>query len=165
MTTSALPIRLFATLFLFWLLLTGAPTPSGVMVGLVVAAGIAWLFQGNLSYLSGYRLSVASFIATVGFIGYFLKALVRSNLDMARVVLSPALPIDPAIVKVRTGLTDPVARLLLANVITLTPGTLTVEMEGEWLFVHWVVARSTDPEIATREIVSGFERYLEKMYD
>ena len=71
----------------------------------------------------------------------------------------------PAIVKVRTRLRHPVARLLLANSITLTPGTLSVELQGEWIYVHWVVAKATEPEAATAEIVAGFEKYLEVMYD
>lgn len=90
--------------------------------------------------------------------------MVRANIAMARLVLSPGLPIDPAIVRVRTRLTDPVGKLPLANAITLTPGTLSVEIEGEWLFIHWVVAGSIDPDEATRTIVAGFERYLEVMY-
>ena len=81
-----------------------------------------------------------------------------------QLVVNPALPVKPAFVKVHTRLTDPVARLLLANSITLTPGTLTVEIAGEWLYVHWVVAETTDPEAATQSIVAGFEKYLEVMY-
>jgi multicomponent Na+:H+ antiporter subunit E len=55
-------------------------------------------------------------------------------------------------------------RLLLANSITLTPGTLTVEMDGEWLYIHWVSVAADDIEAATAAIVSGFEAYLEVMY-
>jgi multicomponent Na+:H+ antiporter subunit E len=55
-------------------------------------------------------------------------------------------------------------RLMLANSITLTPGTLTVEMDGEWLYVHWTSVASDDIEAATSEIVAGFERYLEVIY-
>jgi multicomponent Na+:H+ antiporter subunit E len=55
-------------------------------------------------------------------------------------------------------------RLMLANSITLTPGTLTVELEDEWLYVHWVNIESDDVEEATASIVSGFERYLEVIY-
>jgi multicomponent Na+:H+ antiporter subunit E len=55
-------------------------------------------------------------------------------------------------------------RLMLANSITLTPGTLTVEMDGEWLYIHWVNVQSPDVEAATAEIVAGFERYLEVIY-
>lgn len=164
MTQAVLPIRLFATLVVFWVLLAGSLAPETIAVGVVVSAAIAWFFRNGLSYLAGYRMTPASFGATVGFVGYFLAELVKANFEMARLVLSPALPIDPAIVKARTRLANPVARLLLANAITLTPGTLTVEIEGDWLFIHWVSAKSTDPQVATDEIVAGFEHYLEKMY-
>jgi multicomponent Na+:H+ antiporter subunit E len=53
---------------------------------------------------------------------------------------------------------------MLANSITLTPGTLTVELRDEWIYVHWVTVESADIDAATAEIVAGFERYLEVMY-
>lgn len=157
--------KLFATTFIFWLLLNGTFQPGVIAIGLVVAGGITLFFQGSLSFLSGYRLSGASAKATLGYLGYFITELVMANLAMAWIVMAPDLPVAPAIVKVRTRLQHPVARLLLANSITLTPGTLTVEMHGEWIYVHWVVAQTTDPEEATRAIVAGFEKYLEVMYD
>ena len=95
---------------------------------------------------------------------YFLKELVRSNLRLANVVLSPSLPLNPGIVKVRTRLTSRMGRLLLASSITLTPGTLTVALQGEWLYVHWVRVDHDDIDGATASIVAGFERYLEVMY-
>jgi multicomponent Na+:H+ antiporter subunit E len=55
-------------------------------------------------------------------------------------------------------------RMLLVNSITLTPGTLTVELNGEWLYIHCVTVDSADIEMATANIVSGFEHYLEVMY-
>ena len=90
--------------------------------------------------------------------------LVHANLPVARIVLAPSLPLNPGIVKVRTRLKSKMGRLMLANSITLTPGTLTVEMLGEWLYIHWVTVDSTDIEAATASIVSGFEHYLEVMY-
>lgn len=53
---------------------------------------------------------------------------------------------------------------MLANSITLTPGTLTMEIDGEWLYVHCVTLESTDIDEATAQIVAGFESYLEVMY-
>ena len=83
---------------------------------------------------------------------------------MAKIVISPDLPLNPGIVKVRTKLKTAMGRMLLVNSITLTPGTLTVEMDGEWLYIHWVSVDSPDIEVATAGIVGGFERYLEVMY-
>ncbi len=164
MSATAAPIKLFATLFLFWLLLSGALTIETVAVGVLIAGLVALALSADLSYLSGYRFTPASLTATVLYVGYFLIQLVKSNIAMATLVLTPALPVKPAIVRVRTGLKNPIARLLLANSITLTPGTLSVEMKGEWLYIHWVVAEATEAEAATRAIAAGFERYLEVMY-
>ncbi|GGD46347.1 Na+/H+ antiporter subunit E [Sinisalibacter lacisalsi] len=160
----AAAIKLFATLFVFWLLLNGNAAPGTLAVGVVVAGAIVLLFPSSLSVLSGHRLTAEALVAALRFVGLFLRELVRANIAMAALVLNPRLPVAPALVKVRTRLTDPVARLLLANAISLTPGTLTVEIAGEWLYVHWVVAPTTDADEATRAIVSGFERHLEVMY-
>ncbi len=164
MTETFAPVKLFATLLVFWLLLNGSAALDVLAVGAIVAAVIALVFRDTFSVISGHRLTPAALWATLRYVGYFFMELVRANLRIARIVLSPSLPINPAIVKVRLSLTHPVARLLLANSITLTPGTLSVEMKGEWLYVHWVDAPTTDPEAATKEIVSGFERILEVMY-
>jgi len=161
MSETLAPAKLFATMFIFWMLLNGTLAFDVTVIGLVVAGLITWLLADSLSFLSGYRFTPA---ATLGYFGFFFKELVVANLAMAGLVLSPTLPVRPAFVKVRTRLTHPVGRLLLANSITLTPGTLSVEMKGEWLYVHWVVAETTDPEAATQAIVAGFEKYLEVMY-
>jgi multicomponent Na+:H+ antiporter subunit E len=164
MSETAAPARLFATLLLFWLLLSGSLAIESVLIGALIAGVVAVTLGANLSYLSGYRFTPASLAATFAYVGYFLMELVKSNLAMAGLVLTPDLPVRPAIVRVRTGLKNPIARLLLANSITLTPGTLSVELKGEWLYVHWVVAEATEAEAATRAIAAGFERYLEVMY-
>jgi multicomponent Na+:H+ antiporter subunit E len=65
---------------------------------------------------------------------------------------------------VRTKLKSRMGRLMLANSITLTPGTLTVKIEGEWLYIHCVSVESADIETATAAIAAGFEKYLEVIY-
>ncbi|MBU1174067.1 MAG: Na+/H+ antiporter subunit E [Alphaproteobacteria bacterium] len=164
MSETGVPTRLFAVLLLLWLLLNATLSLESLVVGVVVAGIVAFFLSASLSYLSGYRFTPASLAATLGFLGYFLVELVKSNLAMATIVLQPRLPIDPAIVRIRTGLKNPTARLLLANAITLTPGTLSVELKGEWFYIHWVVATTNDIEETTRTIAAGFERYLEVMY-
>ena len=164
MSETGVPVRLFAMLLLFWLLLNATLSLESLAIGVVVAGALAFFLSGNLSYLSGYRFSPAALAATFGFLGYFLWELAKANIAMAMIVLQPRLPIDPAIVRIRTGLKNPTARLLLANAITLTPGTLSVEIKGDWLYIHWVVAKTDDVEDATRAIAAGFERYLEVMY-
>ena len=157
-------IALFSTLLLFWLLLNGSLAWDVVGVGIAASLAIAWLFRDSLAVISQFRASPGALLAALRYVFFFAKELVKSNLNLARIVLSPGLPLKPGIVKVRTRLQSPVGRLLLANSITLTPGTLTVDMDGEWLYIHWVTTEAEDVEAATAAIVSGFEAYLEVMY-
>jgi multicomponent Na+:H+ antiporter subunit E len=155
---------LFATLLLFWLMLAGSVDPVVVGVGAAVSLIIALLFRDGLCFFTEFRFTPAALVAGVRYYGYFFRELVRSNFRLAAIVVSPSLPINPGIVKVRTRLKSRMGRLMLANSITLTPGTLTVEIIDEWLYVHWVTVESTDIEQATACIVAGFESYLEVMY-
>jgi multicomponent Na+:H+ antiporter subunit E len=155
---------MFATLLLFWLMLMGRLTVDVLAVGVLASLVIALLYPNGLSFFTEFRATPEAVIAGFRYYGHFFKELVRSNVRLAAIVLSPSLPINPGIVKVRTRLKSRMGRLMLANSITLTPGTLTVEMDGEWLYIHWVSVQSPDIEAATAEIVAGFERYLEVIY-
>ena len=80
---------------------------------------------------------------------------------MARRILSPGLPIYPAVVEVHTELRSSLGKLLLANCITLTPGTLTIDVVNDTLRIHWIDARDAmDIEQATRQIAERFEKQL-----
>ena len=94
----------------------------------------------------------------------FSWALIKSNLDVAFRVIKPSLPINPGIVKVKTKLKTPIGKMMLANSITLTPGTITVDIKDDTLYIHWIDVTSTDIEEATKNIVVSFEKYLEVMY-
>ena len=161
--TRNIPV-MFATLLLFWLMLMGRLTVDVLVIGVLASLVIALLYPNGLSFFTELRATPEAFVAGLRYFGYFFKELMKSNLRLAAVVLSPSLPIRPGIVKVRTRLKSRMGRLMLANSITLTPGTLTVEMDGEWLYIHWVTIQSPDIEAATAAIVAGFERYLEVIY-
>ena len=79
-------------------------------------------------------------------------------------MIKPVIPINPGIVSVRTKLKSPIGRMALANSITLTPGTLTVDIKEDKLYIHWIDVTDLDEEAATRKIVSGFEKYLEVIF-
>jgi multicomponent Na+:H+ antiporter subunit E len=82
-------------------------------------------------------------------------------------VIHPSLPVHPGIVKVKTTLTSDTALTFLANSITLTPGTLTVDIDKEngFLYVHWIEVRHKDIEKATKAIVERFERILKRIFE
>ncbi len=94
----------------------------------------------------------------------FLFELIKSNLDVARRVITPSLPINPGIVEVKTKLKSKMGRMILANSITLTPGTLTIDIKEDTLYIHWIDVETQDVNEATKKIVRKFEKYLEKIY-
>lgn len=157
-------IPVFLSLLLFWILLNGSLAPDVLAVGVAASAAIATAFRRHLGWFSGLRLTPKALATTVAYVFFYLKELVKSNVNVAAIVLSPDLPVQPGIVTVRTRLNSPMGRMLLANSITLTPGTLTVDLDGDELHIHWVTVDSPDIEAATQAIVAGFERYLEVMY-
>jgi multicomponent Na+:H+ antiporter subunit E len=101
------------------------------------------------------------------FIPMFAWDCLKANIDVACRVLHPALPIKPGIVKVKTTLTTDVALTFLANAITLTPGTMTVDIDRDngILYIHWIYIQTTDIEDATRIIVEKFEKILKKVFE
>lgn len=157
-------LALFSTLFLFWMLLSASLALDVLITGVAVAALISLLFQQGLSFFAELHLSRKALQAGFQYFGYFFIQLVRSNLRMAAIVLSPSLPIQPAIVRVKTKLKSRLGRLMLANSISLTPGTLTIQLTDDYLYIHCVTLDVNNIDAETREIISGFETYLEVMY-
>jgi multicomponent Na+:H+ antiporter subunit E len=152
---------LFVMLFTLWLLLTASLDPAELVAGLLVALVVTLISRPHLEIFTGLRLTPSAIPSFFAYLGVFLLALVRANLDMARRVLSPSLPLQPALVEVKTELQSPLGRLILANSITLTPGTLSVEVADGALLIHWIDAPpDIDIEGATRAIIQPFEHYL-----
>ena len=151
----------FTASLLTWVLLTGTLAVDEVMLGTVVSLVVMFAAGQRLALLSGLRLTPLAPLHLLRYLGYFFGQLALSTFDVARRVISPALPIHPELVEVRTGLTSDLGRMLLANSITLTPGTLTVEAEGDRLLIHWIDSRpGSDLESATRAIAAGFEQRI-----
>ncbi len=153
----------YLILILLWLALTGWKGDE-LIIGSLSAVILAWVFSARLIIMAEFRLSPKSLWFSFVYIFVFLRELVMSAVDVARRVISPALPINPGIVKVRTRLKSKLGRIVLANSITLTPGTMTVESKGEYLYIHWIDIKGEDIETATKNIVNTFERYLEVIY-
>ena len=152
----------FAACLLIWVLLTGTLATDELLLGSVVSLVVVLVAGQRLALLSGVRLTPLAPLHLLRYLGYFFGQLALSNLDVARRVVSPALPINPGLVEVRISLTSDLGRMLLANSITLTPGTLTVEAEGDRLLIHWIDSTpGGDLESATRAIAAGFEQRIQ----
>lgn len=154
-------LLVFVLSFLLWLGLTASVDPAELITGVLVAVVVTLLTTDRAPVLGAVRLTPAAPLALLRYLLAFVIALVRSNLDMARRVLSPSLPIRPSVVRVHTELTSELGRLVLANSITLTPGTLTVDVQGNELLVHWIdCPPGSDTAAITRTIAADFERHL-----
>lgn len=157
-------IMVFLLMFVFWILLAGT-NPQELIVGGIISLFISLFFLRNTGIYGDFRLTPKSISYFLFYIFIFLWELIKSNLDVALRVINPKLPINPGIVRVKTTLKSTLARTLLANSITLTPGTLTVETDGEDYYIHWIDVSSKDVHDATEKIVRKFEKYLEVIFD
>jgi multicomponent Na+:H+ antiporter subunit E len=127
--------------FAFYLALGDPTDPFDLVTGLVSAAVVAAVL-GRVTFErtpSRATLGVAARAAV--FLPALLWAVVRANLSLAAVVLDPRLPIDPVVVRIPAP-EGTVSRALLANAITLTPGTLTLDVTDDELVVHALTAAS-----------------------
>lgn len=150
---------MYLLLFVLWLVFNGKLTLEIVLFGLALTA----LFAGLLRLLFGYGLkSELRILRKLPlFLLFFLLLLWEvavANLRMIGTVLGPKRRIEPTVVCIRTDLKTGFARFLLANSITLTPGTLTVESEGPVLTVHCI-----RPALLENTESSAIVRLLRKM--
>ena len=161
-------IVLFVLAFLVWALLNWLPDWQHIVTGIFVAAFVAFV-TGDLfisrPQLLKHPLRYWYFVAF--YLPLFLWECTKANIDVAYRVIHPALPINPGIVKVRTTLKTDTALTFLANSITLTPGTLSVDIDAKsgFLYVHWINVRTKDMEKATGLIVERFEKILKKIFE
>jgi len=125
----------------------------------------ALLFGKKLVVNLGKAFCVHRWIAFVHYIPVFLWEMLKANLDVAYRVLHPKLPINPGIVKIKTGLKNELAQTMLANSITLTPGTMTVDIDGDDLYIHWIDVKAQGVEEASQRIASRFEKILARVFE
>jgi multicomponent Na+:H+ antiporter subunit E len=152
---------------LVWFALTDIKVLQEVIVGVVISV-IVSLVAGH--FLVTTEKSEHFFKRMTSAVIYFFKFLwemVKANIHVAYIVLHPKLPIKPGIVKIKTSLTKDSAITILTNSITLTPGTLTIDVNKEKseVYVHWIDTESTDTEEATKSIGGRFEKRLTEVFE
>jgi len=153
----------YIILFGLWLVFAGTNSDE-LIAGSIAALLVSTIFSSRLSILGDIKITPKSVYCSTRYLFVFLFELFKSAIDVAGRVLSPNLPINPGIVKVRTRLQSGIGRIILANSITLTPGTMTVEIKEDYLYIHWIDIKTDDIESATNAIVSTFERHLEVIF-
>jgi len=166
-------ITLFVVSFVLWWLMSwpydfrsGRLDLQALIAGAVVSLAASLLFVEVFTKSPGKFFNPRRWLWGLLYIPVFLWAMLRANLDVLYRIIHPRLPIRPGIVKVRTTLKSESGRTALANSITLTPGTMSVDITADgYLYIHCIWVYDTDLEKATARIVAPFERILARIFD
>ncbi len=160
-------VILFILGFVVWAALNWPVDWQNVIVGIVVAGFVTYI-AGDL-FIRAPRLfkRPTRYLWFLYFIPLFLWECVKANLDVAYRVIHPDIPINPGIVKIKTSLKSDTALTFLANSITLTPGTMSVDVDKDkgFLYIHWINVKDKDVDLATKLIAWKFENILRRIFE
>lgn len=160
-------IATFVVLWLAWIALTGSLNPQELGIGALAAAVVAALSHELLfSRPIREKLQPRRLVYLLAYLPAYLWAELKAHAGVIYRILHPRMPIRPGIVEVPTELRTDLGITGLANAITMTPGTLSVEVDEAkpCLYVHWINVKALEPS-QTRELVAKpFERFLSKVF-
>ena len=126
----------FSACLVLWILLSGHVGALDLAMG-VAASALVTFANRDVEGVSEMLRWTPRLLA---YLPWLLKEIWVANLQVVKLVLDPALPIDPVVVRVRTRFSSDFARTTLANSITLTPGTITLDVDGDDFLVHAITA-------------------------
>ncbi len=143
-------ISMGAALFATWLLLSGHFT--GLLIGFGVASCLVVLvIARRMDVIDREAQPVHMTPRTCGYWVWLVKEIVLANIDVAKRIITPGLPIEPHLIRVKATQRDELGKVIYANSITLTPGTVTVDIDGEEFLVHALSQEAAD-DLATGEM-------------
>lgn len=142
-------------LLLFWIILCEKFNIEVLLIGVVIASTVTYLNRNILPSESARLRKIPLYVL---YLILLLKEIILANINVAKIVLSPKMNISPCIVRLKTHLKSSLHRAILANSITLTPGTLTLQLEGDELVVHCLM-KEYIPDL----VHSKFEKLLLKI--
>ena len=161
----------FILSFILWILLTwpfggGTIDLQVVIAGLVASINVSIMYHEILPKEHHVFISPLRIFWFLVYIPVFFYYVLMANLDVVYRALHPKMPIKPGIVKIKTTLKTDSGITALANSITLTPGTLTVDLTDDgFLYIHWINVKSDDIEQASKFIARRFEWFLRKIFE
>ncbi len=130
---------------------------------LLIGAGVAVLTGFIVMRFLPFKLQTYNplrIVRALVYTPFFIWKMIIANLQIAAIVLRPKLQIKPSILRARTDCTTPEGKLVLTSSITLTPGTLSVDIKKNRIYVHMVNAKFTDDGAAKKHILSPFEKHI-----
>lgn len=155
----------FVLLLFLWLMLTATLHYQEFWPGVVIALLVA-LFTNEFYLRLGFPpITPKRFLYSILYCIVLFIEIMKANFDVALRVIRPSLPINPGIVIIQTELKSDIAKTILANSITLTPGTFTIDIQNEKILIHWIDVKATDIEKTTQMIGEKFEKYLRAIFE
>ena len=136
-------LALFVTLMAVWLLLSGHFNATLITYGVLSCAGVVAL-MAHLEILDHEALPAHLGFRLFLYIPWLLKEVVLSNFAVAKVILTPGLPIHPRILRIKASQKTQVGQVMYANSITLTPGTVTLDVRNGYFIVHALTLDSAE---------------------
>ena len=167
----------FMLWFLVWCGLCWPVNKQSLMIGILASLFVTYMTVDLAAQFNDKRSVkkygvIDNFKRAIWFLYYiaiFIFECVKGNLDVAYRVLHPDLPIRPGMVKVKVGLKSDVGLTFLANSITLTPGTTTVDVDKRsgYIYVHWIYVRDEylSGGIVKLPLVEKFENILKRVFE
>lgn len=136
-------------LFVVWVLLSASFAWIHLGLGLICSFAVAWINSGHSPFVPKFRL----WLRILLYLPWLLYKIIESSLHLTKLILHPALPIAPQLISVETKLRHHAAVVLLGNSITLTPGTITAEVDRNKLIIH-AMDNTLAEDIASKQIES-----------
>lgn len=160
-------IVLFIIGFIMWCLFNWPVDLTHIILGIIVSLIITMITGDLFVQRPHLLLHWKRYLWFLYYIPLFLWECLKANIDVAYRVIHPKLLINPGIVKVKTTLKSDTGLTFLANTITLTPGTMSVDIDREngFLYIHWINVQAQDIEKATQIIVEKFEKILKRIFE
>lgn len=150
----------FIISFIVWSMLTWRLDALNISLGLIFSLLATMFFGELLAVTPGHALNPARYLWLLYYLPIFLWHMIISNVDVAYRVLHPKLPIDPGLIKIRTKLKSDIAKSLLANSLSLTPGSTTVDITGDEMYIHCI-----DINRPVREEAELFETLIARIFE
>jgi len=157
-------LYLFFILVLIWLALTSTLHWQELTIGIVISLVVSFFLSKTYLKLGLPPLSIKRIAFFIIYIGVLFKEIIAANIDVAYRIIHPKMPIKPGIVVIKTSLRQDIAKMILANSITLTPGTFTLDIIEDTLLIHWINVKTENIKEATKMIGERFEKYLRVIF-
>lgn len=163
-------ITTFIVCFAFWVLVTWAFTVQELAAGAVVSLAVALFSSRFFIHEKAFWLfNPAKFFGLLIYIPVFLVELVKANWDVAKRCYGGCKNVNPGIVKVPVNLKSEYGQSMLANSITLTPGTITMEVAEEdeqtYYYIHWIDVTAESGEAAGDAIKGTLEKGVGRVFE